>query len=84
MQFSNSRDHQKEVVFSGEQLGVSGKGWNVAPLKLRSNLQLLPKIRCLMIQEESSIINMDSNTKNKIIRKVNDVLKEKCRTKNRG
>lgn len=47
MQFSNSHDHQKEVVFSGEQLGVSGKGWNVAPLKLRSNLQLLPKNQML-------------------------------------
>ena len=47
MQFSNSRDHQKEVVLSGEQLGVSGKGWNVATLKLRSDLQLLPKNQML-------------------------------------
>ena len=72
MQFSNFHDHQQDIVLSVEQLGVSDKGWNVATLNLRSHLQLLAEIRCLMTQKvESSIINMDNNTTDNIIRSIN-------------
>ena len=45
--------------------------------KFRSQFKLLPQIRCLItLREESSIINIDSNITDSILKK------KKCRTKN--
>ena len=53
--------------------------------KFRNQLQLLPQIRCLItLKLKSSIINIDSNITDKIIRKVINVQWENCRTKNGG
>ena len=51
--------------------------------KFRSQFYLLPQIRCLMaFRIESSIISIDSNVINNIIRKIINVYQEKCRTNN--
>ena len=51
--------------------------------KFRSQFQLLPQIRCpITLRIESSIISIDSNITDKIIRKIINVQQEKCRTKN--
>ena len=51
--------------------------------KFRNQFKLLPHIRCLItLRIESSITSTDSNITDNIIRKVINVLQEKCRTKN--
>ena len=51
--------------------------------KFHSKFQLLPQIRCLItLRMESSITSIDSNITDNIIRKVINVLQEKCRAKN--
>ena len=53
--------------------------------KFGSQFKLLLQIRCLItIRIKCSIISIDSNVTDNIIRKVINVLQEKCRTKNGG
>ena len=56
---------------------------SVLQFKFRSQFQLLPQIRCVItFRVGSSIISIDSNIIDNIIRKFINVQQEKCRTKN--
>ena len=76
---------QNKLSFASIEISkpLPGPVYSVSQLrfKFRSQLQLLPYIRCLITLEvESSITSINITVPVNIIRKVVDVFQEKCRT----